>query len=132
MAVLLDTFYLYEFMAAPGQFSETVRRIFGERAPRLYVSAVSIWEMRLKYHARRASGERKSPFDPAEVVSAVEKLGTITIVPLTERHAASELQTPLSHKDPFDELLLVQAQEENLSLLTTDRQLIGHPLAITA
>ncbi len=54
------------------------------------------------------------------------------IVPLTERHAASELQTPLSHRDPFDELLLVQAQEEDLKLLTADRQLIGHPLAITA
>ena len=132
MGILLDTFYLYGFMAAPGQLSETVQRIFGERAPRLYVSAVSIWEMRLKYHARRASGERKSPFDPAEVVSALEKLGTITIVPLTERHAACELRTPLSHKDPFDELLLLQAQEENLRLLTTDRQLIGHPLALTA
>ena len=132
MGILLDTFYLYEFMAAPRQFSEAVQRFLEERAPRLHVSAVSIWEMRLKYHARRASGERKSPFDPAEVVSALEKLGTITIVPLTERHAACELQTPLSHRDPFDELLLVQAQEENQNLLTTDRQLIGHPLATTA
>ena len=132
MGILLDTFYLYGFMAAPGQFSESVQRLLDERVARLYVSAVSIWEMRLKYHARQASGERKSPFDPAEVVSALEKLGTITIVPLTERHAASELQPPLSHRDPFDELLLVQAQEEDLRLLTTDQHLIGHPLAITA
>ena len=38
----------------------------------------------------------------------------------------------LSYRDPFDELLLVQAQEEKLRLLTTDRRLIGHPLALTA
>ena len=131
MGILLDTFYLFGFMAAPGQFSETVQRVFEERAPRLYVSAVSIWEMRLKYHARRVSGERKSPFDPGEVVLALEGQ-EVTFVPLTERHAACELQTPLSHRDPFDELLLVQAQEEDLRLLTADRQLIGHPLATTA
>ncbi len=46
-------------------------------------------------------------------------------------HAARTLETPLDHKDPFDELLLVQAQEENLKLLTADRQLLDHPLAIT-
>ena len=43
-----------------------------------------------------------------------------------------ELKSPIPHKDPFDELLLVQAQEEGLKFLTADGQLIGHPLAITA
>lgn len=36
-----------------------------------------------------------------------------------------------AHKDPFDELLLVQAQEEGLKLLTVDRHLVGHPLTVT-
>ena len=132
MRVLLDTSYMCSLMEAHGRFSDEQRRFFGEHEMQLHVSAVSIWEMRLKYHSLRASGQRKSPFDPAEVVSALEKLEVVTIVPLTERHAACELQTPLSHRDPFDELLLVQAQEEDLRLLTTDRQLIGHPLALTA
>ena len=94
------------------------------------MSAVSIWEMRLKYHAVRASGERKSPFDPAEVVAALEGLD-ITFLTMTERHAARALDASLFHKDPFDELLLVQAQEEGLKLLTRDRQIVGHPLDIT-
>ena len=50
---------------------------------------------------------------------------------MTMRHAASALEVPLDHKDPFDELLLVQAQEEGLRLLTVDRRLVGHPLAVT-
>ena len=50
---------------------------------------------------------------------------------MTARHAACDLETPIDHKDPFDEMLLVQAQEEGLSLLTDDRRLIGHPFAIT-
>ncbi len=131
MRVLLDTSYLYGLMEAQGRFSDEQRRFFDEHQVQLHVSAVSIWEMRLKYHAVRASGERKSPFDPGEVLASLEGLD-VTFVPLTEHHAASELQPPLSHKDPFDELLLVQAQEEDLRLLTADRQLIGHPLAITA
>ena len=130
MRILLDTSYIYGLMEAQGRFSDDERRFFDESEAQLHVSAVSIWEMRLKYHAVRASGERKSPFDPAEVVAALEGLD-ITFLPMTERHAARELESPIPHKDPFDELLLVQAQEEDLKLLTNDRQIIGHPLAIT-
>ena len=53
------------------------------------------------------------------------------LLSLTTRHAAREFDIPLDHKNPFDELLLIQAQEEGLKLLTTDRWIIGHPLAIT-
>ena len=130
MRILLDTYYLYGLMAARGQFSETERRFLDEHDAQLHASAVSIWEMRLKYRARHASGERKSPFDPNEVVVALKKQEAV-FPPLTTSHAARELDTPLNHKDPFDELLLIQAQEEDLKLLTTDRWIIGHPLAIT-
>ena len=130
MRILLDTYYLYGLMAARGRFSETERRFLDEHEAQLYVSAVSIWEMRLKYHARHASGERRSPFDPNEVVVALERQEAV-FLPLTTGHAARELDTPLGHRDPFDELLLVQAQEEGLKLLTTDRWIVGHPLAST-
>ena len=130
MDILLDTYYLYGLMAARGQLSGSERRFFDEHEGRLHVSAVSIWEMRLKYHARHTAGERKSPFDPNEVVVALAKQKAV-FLSLTTTHAARELDTPLNHRDPFDELLLVQAQEEGLKLLTTDRWIIGHPLAIT-
>ncbi len=50
---------------------------------------------------------------------------------MTIGHAARELETPIPHRDPFDEMLLVQAQEEGLKLLTVDRQMVDHPLAMT-
>ena len=56
----------------------------------------------------------------------------MTFLPMTILHAARPLETPLGHRDPFDELLLVTAQEEGLRLLTIDRQLVGHPLALHA
>lgn len=130
MKILLDTSYLYDLMMAPGKLLDAERRFLGGPAVRLHVSAVSIWEMRLKHDARHRSGARKSPFDPNAVLSMLEDQDVV-FVPMTMRHAARALDIPLGHRDPFDELLLVQAQEEGLHLLTADRLLADHPLTVT-
>lgn len=130
MRVLLDTSYLYDFMEAPGEFFDFELRILVARDAQFFVSAVSIWEMRLKFHARHLSGARKSRFDPNDAVAALKEQD-VAFLPMTILHAARSLETPLGHRDPFDELLLVTAQEEGLKLLTIDRQLVGHPLALT-
>ena len=117
-------------MVAPGKLTEVERRFLAQQSVRFHVSAVSIWEMRLKYHARRPTWGRKSLSEPNEVVAVLSGLG-VTFLPMTIRHAARELDAPIEHKDPFDELLLVQAQEEGLKLLPADRQLARHPVAIT-
>ena len=130
MRVLLDTSYLFDLMGASGRFRDAERRFFERHAARLYVSAVSIWEMRLKYHARHGSGDRKSRFDPEDVVAALEQ-HNVTFLPMTPAHAAGKLEVSIPHRDPFDELLLVQAQEEGLKLLTHDRRLVDHPLTVT-
>ncbi len=49
---------------------------------------------------------------------------------LTPDQAAASLKHPTPHRDPFDEILLIQAQELGVRLLTRDRLLIGHPLAL--
>ena len=130
MHLLLDTTYLYRLMEALGALPEADRRFLAGDDTQLYVSAVSIWEMRLKYNARHPSGARKSPFDPKDVIAALEGQD-MTFLPMTMAHAAQALEPPLDHRDPFDELLLVQAREEGLKLLTADRRLAGHPLAVT-
>ena len=130
MRVLLDTSFLYDFMDRPGKLLEAERRFLAGDEAELYVSAVSIWEMRLKFNARHPSGDRTSPFDPGDVIATLEGQD-VTFLPMTMAHAATALDPPLGHKDPFDELLLVQAQEEGLRLLTADRRLAGHPLAVT-
>lgn len=121
--------YLYRLMENHPQFSDTERLILTNQATQNHVSVVSVWEMRLKFQARHRSGEPKSPFDPNDVITMIEEQDMI-FLPMTMSHAASPLAVPLDHKDPFDELLLVQAQEEGLKLLTTDRRLSKHPLAL--
>jgi PIN domain nuclease of toxin-antitoxin system len=94
----------------------------------LVLSAVAVWEVRLKWHSFNISGARKGPLAPSAVVAFAAAMDW-ELLPLAARHAAAELARPLEHKDPLDELLLVQAQEEGMRLLTRDTKLIGHPLA---
>lgn len=115
----------------PARLSDAERLILTNQAIQLYVSAVSIWEMRLKFQSRDSYGKRKSPFDPHIVLKLLEDQD-IFFLPMTPAHAARPLETPIPHKDPFDEMLLVQAQEEGLKLLTVDSNLVEHPLAIRA
>ena len=95
----------------------------------LVLSAVAVWELRLKWHSFHISGQRKGPVDPASVVAFAAAVDW-ELMPLTARHAAALLSQPLGHKDPFDELLLVQAQEEGMRLLTRDAKLMRHPFAV--
>ena len=131
MRILLDTSYLYRLTTQPARLSDAERLILTNQAIQLYVSAVSIWEMRLKFQIRDRSGKRKNVFDPNVVINMLEDQAVI-FLPMTPSHAARSLEIPITHKDPFDEILLVQAQEEGLKLLTVDRQLIGHPLVVRA
>jgi PIN domain nuclease of toxin-antitoxin system len=57
---------------------------------------------------------------------------SIDFLPLTAAHAATPLHEPTAQRDPFDEILLVQAQMEGLKLLTSDAKLLGHSLAARA
>ena len=128
MRILLDTYYLFKLMER-GEFSRREQSFFNSREAELHASAASIWEMRLKYQAMRR-GRRKSPHDPVKVVEMLGGL-RIPIVAITDEHAKKSLATPLPHNDPFDEILVVQAQVEGYKLLTVDRLLVNHPLAIT-
>ena len=94
------------------------------------VSAVSIWEIRLKWSALHATGERKELLDPAQALRLMAGQA-IRFLDMTPAHTSAALTQPVQHRDPFDELLLAQAQAEGLHLLTRDKPLAGHPLAMS-
>ncbi len=95
------------------------------------VSAVSIWELRIKWQTRYRSGDRKGPADPLDILAALKRM-KIPVLALTAEHSATQLGHPIDHKDPFDDLLLTVAQETNRRLLTRDVDMVGHPLAYHA
>jgi len=85
-----------------------------ERAEVVVVSAISAWEIAIK----RALGKVELK-DPVEVIAA--RYGFLPL-PATVRHGDLLRDLPLHHYDPFDRLLIVQALEEGLTILTADRQ----------
>ncbi len=129
MRLLLDTHFVVWLTLAPDLLTEAERACLENAEGPPVLSAVAVWELRLKWHSFHATSGRKGPVDPATPVAFGAAVGW-EFLPLTLRHAAAGLMDPLGHKDPFDELLLVQAQEEGLRLLTRDERLVGHPLAV--
>ncbi len=130
MRLLLDTHIAIWAALDPHALSEAERRRMAGADTQLVLSAVAVWELRLKWHSFHISGLRKGPLDPAAVVAFAAAIDW-EFLPLTAHHAAAALAHPLDHKDPFDELLLVQAQEEGMRLLTRDLKLAGHPFAVS-
>ncbi len=132
MTLLLDTHYVFALAGSPGILSGREKRFLDDYPDSFFVSTVSIWEIRLKWHSLYRSGDRKGPASPADVLSILATDEVARFLSLTPSHAAVELDVPLAHRDPFDDLLLVQAQAEGFKLLSRDRKLVGHPLVMQA
>lgn len=128
MNILLDTHFIIWLASDPARLTAHEREVLTSQDNRIIASAISIWEIRLKWASAYASGERKGIIDPIEALALVHSAG-MSLLMLDAQTAAAPLLVPIDHKDPFDELLLVQAQQEGARLLTRDRALLAHPLA---
>jgi PIN domain nuclease of toxin-antitoxin system len=100
------------------RLSRQTRTLLQDPENQLFLSAASSWEIAIKY----ALGKLPLPAPPLEyVLSRMETSGTSSL-PVQHSHALHVGSLPHHHADPFDRLLIAQAQLENLSILTADRQ----------
>jgi PIN domain nuclease of toxin-antitoxin system len=129
LRLLLDTHIALWLSLEDERLSAGERSLLLSPKTQVAFSTVSIWELRLKWNSHFISGTRKGRASPDDAL-AVLRSAAYEEIALTADHAAAALANPLTHKDPFDELLLVQAQEEGMRLLTRDSKLAGHPLAV--
>ena len=131
MRFLLDTHFVLWAATDRSQLTQNEYSVLLDPANELFVSAVSIWELRIKWNRRFRSGSRKGPHDPQGLLQAVQRLGLV-VEPLTGEQSATSLEFAPTHSDPFDELLLAVAQHFRAMLFTRDKDLCGHPLAYHA
>jgi PIN domain nuclease of toxin-antitoxin system len=130
LRLLLDTHIAFWLVADQTEFTALEWAVLRDPAHDLFLSAISIWELRLKWDSLHISGDRKGPIDPREALDGFRRL-RLTIIALDADIAAMPLTQPMRHKDPFDQLLLVQAQESGMKLLSRDDAFAGHPLVFT-
>lgn len=100
------------------RLSLQTRALLQDPENQLFLSAASSWEIAIKYALRKLP----LPLPPAEYVpTRMETSGTLPL-PIQHRHALYAGSLPRHHADPFDRLLIAQAQMENLRILTADPQ----------
>lgn len=122
MKLLLDTQLLLWAAGQPERLSTAARRFLSDPENELLFSAASLWEITIK------AGLGRSDFrvEPRLLRRGLLDNGYIEL-PITSEHAVNIDGLPPLHKDPFDRLLLAQAQSEGITLLTSDAQLAEYP-----
>lgn len=116
MSLLLDTQIFLWIFLHPGKIGSKLWAILRDSQNDLYLSAASAWEIAIKVRI----GKMKLPSNPALYVPRRARESNILSLPITEEHALAVAELPLEHADPFDRILVAQAQLESLTLVTSD------------
>ena len=126
MRLLLDTHAFIWLAGDTSRLSPAARAAVADPANELLLSDASIWEMAIKVQLGKLVFPE--PFDE----KIFEALGRtqISILPIVTRHVAAVARLPLHHRDPFDRLLAVQAQPENLLVITHDPLLKQYDISL--
>ena len=114
--LLADTSVIIWTLEASPRLSARAKRELFEPATTLVVSVVSVWEIVLKHQARKLL--LKIRLDDA--LDQIIHDSPWTLLPVTPEHLPVLAALPLLHKDPFDRLLVAQAQYEGLTIITPD------------
>ncbi|MET8330042.1 type II toxin-antitoxin system VapC family toxin [Streptomyces sp. NPDC005181] len=112
MRLLLDTRVVMWWLDDSSKLSPKVKDLL-DTDPGAYVSAVSPWEITIKQFL----GTFEGPGDLAEQVRDLHFAG----LPITAAHGVRAGRLPMLHTDPFDRMLIAQAQAEGMVLVTRNK-----------
>ena len=115
LRLLLDTHAFLWWLADHPQLVDVARKAIGDERNEVFVSAVCGWEVAIK----RAAGKLKAP----ENLDAMVEDSGFTHLPISFFHAEQAGALPMHHRDPFDRMLIAQAQAEGLVIVTNDPQI---------
>ena len=121
MKLLLDTHILLWALNDDPKLTSKARKAL-QAAESLIVSAVTIWEISIK----KSIGKLRVEEDPVRYAKAAGCLP----LSVTWMHGDIAGSLPLHHADPFDRLLIAQAQHEGLTILTADRMFKQYDVAL--
>ena len=123
MNLLLDTHVFLWAIDNNPNLSPVAREAIVDGHNIVYVSAATAWEISIK----RAIGKLKVP--ESDYLEEL-RLHRFMLLSITTEHALAVENLPSHHKDPFDRMLIAQAQEENLALVTRDPRIKAYDVRI--
>jgi PIN domain nuclease of toxin-antitoxin system len=119
--LLLDTHVVVWALDDDHRLGRTARRAIENVANAVYVSVATVWEMALK----SALGKLDVPSD---IGGWIER-SAFSPLPIEIDHAVASAALPRHHRDPFDRMLVAQAQLEGLTLVTGDSRIARYDVA---
>lgn len=123
MNLLLDTLAFLWAIDDDPKLSQKAREAIVDGKNIVFVSAATAWEITIK----KGIGKLKTP--QADYLEEL-RLHRFTALDITTEHALAVDGLPEHHKDPFDRMLVAQAQVENLTLVTRDPRLMIYPIRV--
>ena len=124
MKLLLDTCAFLWLTKGSNELSSDAIEAFIDPKNEVYLSSVSAWEIIVKYHLSKLS----LPLSPDKFIPKERKRHMISSLNLSEQDTYHLLKLPTPHKDPFDRMLVCQAIEHSLTILTPDPLVTQYPI----
>jgi len=116
MKALLDTHIFLWWITDDNRLTDKIRKVISDGRNVIYLSAVSCWEIAIKYQMGRVVfREKPESLIPSEMIK-----NGIKALPIEISHTLHVYTLPPHHRDPFDRLLISQAILEDMPILTTD------------
>lgn len=122
MRLLLDTNVLIWALLTPDRLLATPREAIEDGANEIFVSIASPWEIAIK----RSRANLNPPNDLD--VQLTEK--RFSLLPISLQHTRAIESLPHHHGDPFDRMLVAQAQTDGLTIVTSDRKIARYQVAV--
>jgi PIN domain nuclease of toxin-antitoxin system len=124
MKLLLDTCIFLWLISGDNRLSDRIREWICDPGNDVYLSTVSIWEGIVKHQI----GRLPLPQPPAEYLPTQRKRHNLSSLPLDEGSVIRLAKLPPIHRDPFDRMLICQAIENKLTLVTVDNIIRSYPV----
>ncbi|MFN4253813.1 MAG: type II toxin-antitoxin system VapC family toxin [Saprospiraceae bacterium] len=121
MKILLDTHIILWQITGDSRLRHENRAILASPAVEKTISVVSLWEIAIKVSIGKLTLAQK--------LTDIVPIGTL-ILPIRMPHLMQYQNLPLQHRDPFDRMLIAQAQAENLTLMSDDPNFPMHSVAL--
>ncbi|BAZ19793.1 putative PilT protein [Kalymmatonema gypsitolerans NIES-4073] len=115
MKLLLDTHTFIWWDSDPSKLSKRALELLKDKNNLRLLSVVCLWEIQIKHQLGKLTLNKTL----GEIV-AIQKNNFIEILPITVAHVLALDSLSISHKDPFDRLLIAQANIENAVLISCD------------
>lgn len=122
MTVLVDTHLLLWAAGEPAKLPAEARALLQEPGQELWFSAASLWEVAIKHRL----GRDDFRIEPRRLRRGLIENGWRELT-MTSEHAIAAGELPALHKDPFDRMMIAQAQVEGVTLLTSDDVVARYP-----